>query len=561
MPVWFPSCHVRLGIRVEDFLPRTVVADTATTKGSGPEAFADAGFLPLGFDIVPLSAQVVINSYRKADTAKLQIPLARLPIDPRIVRQWQVQVFGGVISPSQQAKRARLMVGGKGDLVIGEDVDPVTGNSNEMFRGFAQRVKILEGDTEDDDTLEIEAQDVTSIFIGAELPEAPLRDIPKDARLDQVIQLLIYGDGVQVKDASRRFGLPGARGTVVVNETGVDPLPRLRDFLPPQYFNSAGKVGKGRKPDAGTKKHTYWDIIVEMVQAAGFKVYIREGRAPVTGPLGQQIIPGAELVITQPKSFFADNTVQILGGDVRRFDHGQTYNKMEMGRNYGSGDLPTAYEVRAWNPDVRKMMYARYPATEQVNRPGTTKKGDRQEISYHTLPQVGGNDAFDVLARTAVGLYEQRARNEIEISLKGDALSAFPGLPSRNPDGTFNAEVADMFYLRPGDRVELGKLPPRRKYGGVSTTLILDNLSENQRYNYLIQQVGMSPTLAQDLAAAMGSSFVQRFFRVDKIEWEWTLTDGGDSDGAWAWVLDLKNYIDTRNSTEALTDKCKTGYA
>lgn len=558
MPVWYPTCHVRLGIRVEDYLPRVETPDPATA-GSGPEAFADAGFLPLGFDIVPYSAQIVLNSYRQADTAKLQIPLGKLPIDPRAVRQWQVQIFGGVISPRAHAIRSRLLVAGKGDIVVGEDTDPVTGNSNELFRGFAQRVKILEGDTEDDDMLEIDAQDVTSIFIGAELPEAPLRDIPKDSRLDQVLTLLIYGDGVPVKDASRRFGLPGARGTVVVNETGVDPLPRLRDFMPPQYFTSSGKAGKGR--NSGGTKHTYWDIITELCQTAGFKAFIREGRTPVAGPLGQQIIPGAELVITQPRSFYADNTVQSVGGDVRRFDAGETYNKLELTRQYGSGDVPTAYEVRAWNPELRKMMFARYPATGVVNRPGTTQKGDRQEISIHTLPQISGNDAFDVLSRTAVGLYEQRARNEIEVQIQGDALSAFPGLPSRNADGTFNPEVADLFYLRPGDRVEIGRLPPRRRVGGVSTTLILDNMSEGQRFDYLVSKVGVSPVLARDLASALGSPYLQRFFRATKIDWEWSLPDAGSEDGGWSWTIELKSYIDTRNSTEALTDQCKTGFA
>ncbi len=554
MPYWHGTCHIRIGIRVQDFIPRFPQPDIVT-PGSGPEAFADAGYLPIGTDIVPFSAQVTLNSYRKADTARVQLPVSKLPIDPRLVRGLQLQVFGGCIGPSEYAEIAKVAVGSQSEFVYGQDEDPLTGNTYELFRGFVTKWDYSEGD--DDDVVELEAQDLTQIFIAGELSEQPLKDIPASARLDEVIQLLIYGDGVPVKDASRRFGLPGARGTVVVNETGVDPLPRLSDFAPPAYFTARRRTAKGRQPSPG-KKQSFWDLITELCQAAGFKAFIRGGIKP-TLVGGRRIVPGAELVITQPRSFYAVKDSQSLAGNVRRFNYGETYDKLRISRSFASGDLPTTIEVRAYDTSRRQTAFARYPKKGYLNRAGTTK-GEREEVQYYTMPPISGPDMFPTLSRTAIGLYEERGRREIEVMVQGMTLSALDEFPSRLEDGTWNPEVADMFWARPGDRIEIGRLPPRLQAGGVATPMIFDAQTRSERIDLLLSQ-GYPALLANTLAEAAEAPQVQRFFNVEEIDWQWTLPeDGGTEDGAWEWKIQARSYYDTRNSRDAVGDDCEIGY-
>lgn len=555
MPLWYGTCHVRLGIRVQDWIPR-IPAPDLVTPGSGPEVFADAGYLPIGNDIVPYSCQVTLNSYRKADTAKVKLPLGRLPIDPRLIRGLQLQVFGGCIGPDEYANIASVAVGRRSEFVFGQDADPITGNTYELFRGFVVTHEVEEGD--DDDVVELEAQDLTAIFIGAELPEQPLKDIPASARLDEVIQLLLYGDGVPVKDASRRFGLPGARGTVITNDTGVSPLPRLSDFAPPAYFIARKRTTKGRAPAAG-KKQSYWDIITELCQAAGFKPYIRRGVRPTDDGTGRLIIPGAELVISQPGSFYAMKDAQSLGGNIRRFNYGETYEKLRLKRSYASGDIPTTVEVRAYDTSQRQTAFARYPKKGYANRAGTTR-GEREEIMFYTMPPIGGPDMFPSLCRTAIGLYEERGRKELEILLTGSNLSALDTFPSRLSDGSWNPDLADMFWAMPGDRIELGRLPPRLQAGGVATPMFFDALTRSERTDLLTSQ-GYPEQLAAALAEAAEAPQLQRFFNIEEVDWNWSLPDGGGGeDGAWDWKIQARSYFDTRNSRDAVGSDCETGY-
>ena len=99
---WHHSCHVRLGIRVEDFLPRKTSVQLPDTPGF--ETFADdAGFRRISHEIVPYNAHVTIESYRKASTARVQTSLYNLPFDPRVIRQVQIQIFGGVVPDNEAA--------------------------------------------------------------------------------------------------------------------------------------------------------------------------------------------------------------------------------------------------------------------------------------------------------------------------------------------------------------------------------------------------------------------------------------------------------------------------
>jgi hypothetical protein len=433
--------------------------------------------------------------------------------------------------------------------------DPITGNSNEMFRGFVQSHRVKK--TRDGaDIVELDCVDLTAIFTSAEMYEDPLKGIPKTAKIDEVIRLLLYGDGIPVKDASRRFGLPGARGTVIVNETGGD-LPALQDIHPPEYFDSKGGARKARS-SGSKKKLKFWDIITDLCKSAGFFCYIRSGRTPVGG-----IIPGAELVITTPRTFYvaADAQMSSTPG-IRKFIDGLNIDDYSLEKQYTGDQQPTAIEVRAYDPVIRKTRFAKYPKKSLVNRMGGDDKGkgDREEINVKVVSPMSGPGVVDVLCRMAVSLYDHQARSGLEVSVSSETtMSALQEPPSMNTDGTMNTDLADMLYLRPGDTFELFSAPPDPNAGLVSSRILFDDMTLEKRSEEYVAR-GLPEALAAKAAQADLSPFVQTFFRTQKITWTWTYAESGiGQEGGWAWEVMGNSYQDSRSAPDVLTDLCLTG--
>lgn len=555
---WHHSCHVRLGIRVEDFRPRKTSAELPDTPGF--ETFADdAGFRRISHEVVPYNAHVTIENYRKASTARVQLSLANFPVDPRAIRQVQIQIFGGVVSDAEAALAGQLASPGRSsELMVAPDECPYTGNSYELFRGFLTSMKRIRSDEEQ--VVELAATDLTTIFTTAQTYEDPLRGIPKTARIDEVIRLLIYGDGIPVQDASKRFGLPGARGTIIVNDTG-SPLPTLQDIHPPAYFDSKGNARRSRSAGSG-KKISFWDLMTDLCQSAGLWCYIRPGRKPVLAGDGRSIIPGAELVISNPRTFFvADRAQTVDDPTIRRFIDGLNIDSAEDERNFAGELMPAAIEVRSYDPTIRRTRFARYPKVSMTTRPGGSAKGDRNEIKVQPIAPLSGAKVNDVLCQLAVGLYEQWARNEMTITLRSETtMSALRVPPSVFPDGSNNSEVADMFWLRPGEPIVFEVQVPDVLTGETTSRTALATSARQAKIATLIDR-GFTPQLATEIAVAEESPFIQRFFRVMKIEWDWKYPPGQGDDGNWSWSLTAATYMDTRSAPAVLGDSCIVGIA
>jgi hypothetical protein len=215
--VYHVGCKVRLKIRLDQQLGITPPALSATTPDSGSESFGSgsiddiiaqaAEFITVGQDFSPESCTVEINNYRKADTAKLSFPLSRLPVDPRLIRAMSVQVFGGTFTPAEYA--AGVGPQGAPGVLLPDSPSPLTGEpdsfggySNEVFRGFADKYTIkISGDS----TIEIECRDITGELLDAEIPPDAMADLPSFLRLDEVVQLLLTGDGLANVEQDKRL--------------------------------------------------------------------------------------------------------------------------------------------------------------------------------------------------------------------------------------------------------------------------------------------------------------------------------------------------------------------
>lgn len=560
MTNWKHSCHVRFGIRPEDYVPKFVIPTVLAARNRGIESFdEDAGFRGLGPDVVPHNCQVTLNNYTSASTCKIQVPMAVLPVDPRAIRQLQVQVFGGVM-PFEEVK-LRAQLGGTGAAFhTGYDEDPTTGNTYEIFRGFCQDHTWKFGKN---DVIEINAVDLTAIFTGAELPEDALKAIPKTARIDEVIQLLLYGRGIPgMVVGTGKYGLPGARGTIVVNETGAT-LPRLADIHPPEAFDSKGMKKKSRT--AGSKKKVkYWDIICQLCTSAGLFCFVRAGRKPkLVDGSGKTVIPGAELVITNPRTYYAaGDSPEAADSATRRFIIGYNLDEGELTKRYSGEDVPTTIEIRSYDPTIRRTRFARYPRKNLINRTSVNGKGDREEINVKVVAPMSGPGVEEALSGMAISLFEDQARREAEVVVRSDStMSALFSAPSLNPDGTWNYEIADMFWFRPSEPFEIGAVPSDEKAYMVPSLGIFGDMSVQQRSDMYLAQ-GWPVGISFQQANADVNPALQRFFRAVQIMWTFDYPDDtSGQEGGWSWEVKGRSYNDVRNAPQVLSDDVLVGIA
>jgi hypothetical protein len=627
VPDFHPGAKVRLNVRLEDnsrgiYPPTPAPAE----DGTGPESFGSGSpdglpfgdFLSITVDVVPTSCTVELNSYRTADTAKLEIPLARLPIDPRLVRAISVQIFGGVFAPEEFSE---AMAPGA-DLLVMQDLpddrtavpDSFGGMTNELFRGFADKIVVDVAEN----TIELDCRDLTGELLDAEIPPNMLQDLPGYLRLDEAIQLLLTGDqlaGVdidqriaaeQTKEIGRkrrklraefdlsvqrevdaqiqggpnapavvaeevarqlaieaeiqalrgsvealppvstRFGMPGFRGTKVVNEviditdptgTKIQDLPTLDKIRPKAWVDSRGTTRKGRKKSTGNKnKVSFWDFIADLVTSAGYICFLRPPRE------SKQLV-AVELVISNPRTYYRESVSAgdelPLAIDTREFAWGQNVEGLTLERNLKGTAVPSV-GVRAYDAATGERYGRIYPPVQKNNRPSTTGKGDRLEIKQFNLDQITGDSPDDIIAQleaAARSIYEQLSRGDMQIGLKTHHLSA---LPRNVQDGI----VGDIFAMRPKDPFAL-ELPADDPVTGiVSAGLILDETDIAKR----IEQgrlAGLSPDDARTLAEVSISQYLQREFRTTKVTLTFSTGDG------WEVQVGGINFLDIRDSVNA----------
>jgi hypothetical protein len=554
-PVFYPTCKVRLQVRLESFVPEVLVPQTFDPF-LGPEAFGEGLASEIQalagetfvLDLVPYNAFVELNNYRLADSATLDVPFARLPLDPRIIRAMTVQVFGGTFDPSEFA--AGMAPNGPGlllpDVVPVESGRPTAGVSNELFRGFADVVKTtLTSDGKS--AVRIEARDSTGPLLDAELPPNALRDIPMDTPLDVVIQMLLTGDGVPDRNLSRRFGLPGYRGISVVNETGdgdvVLDLPTLRECRPVSYLSSAKTVKKARRGRGGNAaagaKVTYWDLITDLCVNAGFIVFIRAGTKAITVPGMGPILPAAEIVISNPRTFYgnAETGEEITDLDsIRTFVYGVNVKDMEIERKL-TGTKTPSIAVSAFDIETGKLLRSRFPPLPAKTN-AAVGTGDREEVKQYLLKEIGGPKAQERLDDAARSLYEQLGRGEMRIKVSTRHLAAYVAYLD---DGI----EADLFQLRAGDPVRIEVARQSFGEGTIPAFTLFSTASPPERI-FAMERVGIPRTIAARISLAMDSPFLQTVFRTVRNALSFDHTTG------WDVSVEAVNYLDVRSSVGAI---------
>jgi len=197
--VFYPQCWIRLQLRFEDYISVPPPLPQPTFDGDPVD---QGGFVTLDKKIIPISAQVTLNSYRQADEARVTIPYGALPIDPRVLRQATVQIYAGTFENPQDFADGIGPISGESQLTLipetgtyglpaGEDIVLLEETSNEIFRGFIDDWEVSQ---DGGDTITISARDITAILIDTEMPIDGLAGIPASTPIDEVIKAVVVGD-------------------------------------------------------------------------------------------------------------------------------------------------------------------------------------------------------------------------------------------------------------------------------------------------------------------------------------------------------------------------------
>lgn len=538
-------------VRFEDYSNLPPPLETPPL-GVGPESFGDATAAQVSvlqaqtasFEVIPYSCTVEMNSYRLADTARVTLPLARVPFDPRIIRAAQIYIHGGTYSAEEYAESVGP-TDAPGLLLPNAVPDgrPFAGRSTELFRGFIDDWEIELGGKNE---LRITARDLTGRILDQELPENALKDIPMTATLDQVIRLMLTGDGAALLGVpSRRFGLPGFRGIAVVAETA-NPLPTLAEIRPPTWYSSSKTVKKGRKgASTQSQKMSYWDMITDLCVSAGLVCLMRPGETlQVVG--GQFVRPATEIVITDPRTYYEDTFEEQWNPvEKRAFIYGHNVETLSIKRKLGGIKTPSI-EVRAQDSRTGKRLSAKFPKTKKNNRP-TTAQGDAEEVKTFVLDEISGPNADERLMQAAQSIYEQLGRGEMEVHITTKHLSGL----RYNLDAE---EAADIFFLRPADPIIVEIAPALVENGQVNAYTLFTNSSYEEQVAAMVA-VGLSPEIAGFAATAMQNPFIQREFRTQKIVASW------DHNAGWSFEIDAINYLDVRDAVTTIEEADTAGAA
>lgn len=357
---------------------------------------------------------------------------------------------------------------------------------------------------------------------------------------------------------AQRFGLPGARGTLVVNETRFNPMPTLAELKGVKYFDSKGTAKKS--PTAGARQRiNYWDLITDLCVASGFICYVRRPTEALPGG----IIPPAELVITEPRTYYAEPPPLTISSapnilavqraaeaqlNLREFAYGYNVNSLVVERNLTGKNAPQHIQVNARIAESGELVSARFPPTDvdptgavpfPANRAAPSQIGDRIEVqTLNYKGEIPEARAQEILALVAEKVYEEMSRGEFRVTIETRDLSFLPQNRGKRP-----AE-ADIFQLRAGDSIRIGTISnptPEIEQGLASQAGIFAAMALPDRIEAFLA-LGLSPVAAIGAASAYENELFQDVYRVRTVGLNFNHNDGI------AVQVEAVNYLDARNA-------------
>jgi len=434
--------------------------------------------------VEPRSVSIERNGLASADTATLVIDFLDAPIDPRIVRSAHVEIVIGVVpADDYEAGLERGETRDDGSLrsLVAPAIEGTVPRGATRFLGYVDEWDVSY--SEQGDTITIECRDMS----------APLRDLPLPAGLSIDLSLpLDEGVSAFLETASAT-----TRGVTVSYRGAGDP-PTPADSMPASRRARRGSVA--RRARRGGSSMSLWDHITDVCRGVGLL----------------PVVDGFDVVLLDPRTL-------VVSEGIRRMVYGRNLQRLEFSRRLQGSKVPTI-EVRCYDPDIGRVIWARFPVRSGERRSGVlgrdnppralranevTPSGANPDDTIKTLIVSGITDPA-LLERIAESAFDQIGRQEIEGTLATlDAWSY-----DRTPD------LADLLDLDPGDSVEVlvaAASGEESEAEGTTTSLARLTAMERARRASYLEALGWPRAVAQRFAALQDATGFQTVFRVQDV--------------------------------------------
>lgn len=447
--------------------------------------------------IIPIRATLSLNGIRTASTLSAEIPFADLPVEPRMVRGVGVEFYLGTVTADEfrrgVAGETRESDGGAEPLTIipKEYLDGFgRSRTNLRFRGWVDSWDVNYG-ADAQPTVKLECRDNSTLLIDTECP--PLLTINPKKPLDEAFaDYLAYFP--QFAGLRVEYRPTGAEVPVYIKAL---QKAAFKAYIGPMF--SGGKL-------------SVWDYFTDMAGVLGHTVRF----------------DGETCIIQQSKTLYSDAFPRRPDDPFqgRSLPSGRSipYRLFVYGRNLAEWNMkrkftvagPTTIEVRCYSTSLKRLLVVRYPfKKERLERglPGFLLPDEKIQVF-----NVQGISDEKVLRAKAQDIYEQLGRNEIELTLRTRDLGSFGG-------GLLDPDLLDC---KVGDTVAF-------EIARDDVTAEANTLSEIQKqsavkesaYAY-IKKFGYSDDFAQMYANAITNQFLLPYFRVKRMDFDWSIDSGID---------------------------------
>lgn len=353
----------------------------------------------------PKQATVVRNSYRQADSWELTFEAEDFPMDPRMVRTGQAEIW--LYATPSVKEKSLITAHGSLDVpviprslmeAVQEEADASAvspGSSTPVGRKRSKIKAPTIAGLFDEHSIEysnsgkwvtIHGQDYTALLLAKQWPPLPngrARKIPVGERLDRLLKRLLAE-----ADTTDRMEL-------VIEGVRAKDIPIVR----------ANPVGSKRGIPIESDT-SYWDVLYKLARRYGLVLFVR----------------GVEVVLARPYNIGAHNVHR-----VRSMAWGRNLETLEMTRKMGMETAPSVI-VKGYDEKAKKGVFAEFPQgtlakvkagarTTKTTGGGKTKTGKTRKTNikhseeYVIEPAWGISDPATLL-EMARSLYLLKGKNE-----------------------------------------------------------------------------------------------------------------------------------------------------
>jgi hypothetical protein len=402
-----------------------------------------------GFTIIPKRFTIHINSYHKADEFEIVCDADRFPVTPESVRAGGVEIrlFQTEGLDEQQRDPRFFQVDG---------VRPtITGLFDDLSLSFS------------DTGREVRAtgKDYTALFVA--------KDYDRKTRVSA-------GKTLDVALTQLMKAVPGAEEmrVTVESDEGMPVLGRDDGAVNRKYVRLNGK--------------TYWDVMYELADRYGFKIFVR----------------GLEVIVTKPHYY------ESLRSDPYSLSWGDNIFSIEASRKMAKERVPVV-RVRSYDSKKRITHFGEFPKDKQQVRALSTGGADNPEVEVLTFT-LPGITSKKVLERAAQTYHNLVGRGEQTLVVETRDLRDLNG--------------KDMLQLDVGMPVSISFRP--------YTLDLLENLPFEERVGRLVSLYQYPQDVASKISEAIErTNFFRRPMRVKEITYDWDVESGLNI------TLELQNYV------------------